>query len=123
MSFITQAKTGRTFEPGWFLADNENCTRLTKEMDATGVEADETGAKIVKMGTVWPSNDANAVGIVYEDVDVSNGNMPGSVVTAGVVYGDRLPEEISSAAASAMTDITVIAEAPVATRPDDGTET
>jgi hypothetical protein len=42
------------------------------------------------MGTAYPSNDANAIGLTYEDVDVTTGNMPGSVVTKGIVYEDRL---------------------------------
>jgi len=81
---------GKAFEPGWFLANNEQCTRETKQISAEGVEADEYAQKIVKGGTAYPSNDANAIGIVYEDVNVTSGNMPGSVVTKGEVYEDRL---------------------------------
>lgn len=81
---------GKAFEPGWFLANNEQCTRETKQISAEGVEADEYSQKIVKGGTAYPSNDANAIGIVYEDVNVTSGDMPGSVVTKGEVYEDRL---------------------------------
>lgn len=91
MSFIQKpAMTGHTYEPGWFLADNEHCTRVTKTISATGIEADENGAKVVPMGTIYPANGATAIGIVYEDVDVTTGDMPGSVVTSGTVYEDRL---------------------------------
>ena len=91
MSFIIDAIAGQAYAPGWFLADNEDCTRLTRQISAEdGVEG-ANGGKYVKMGTAYPSNDGNAIGIVYEDVDVSTGDMPGSVVTKGVVYEDRLP--------------------------------
>lgn len=82
--------TGQAYAPGWFLADNEHCTRLTRQIPATAGIAGANGGKYVPMGTAYPSNDANAEGIVYEDVDVTNGDMPGSVVTKGIVYEDRL---------------------------------
>ena len=116
MSFIS-SKNGQGFEAGYFLAD-ENCVRETKEIPqslATTVD----GAKYVKAGTVFPSNDANAVGIVYEPVDVSEGAMPGSVVTKGDIYADRLAVELADTAASALrvNGFKIISEAPAVTRP------
>ena len=91
MSFIGAVKKGVTYTPGWFLAHNdETCTRETKEIAQSGATTDDQGNKYVPMGTIYPSNDGNATGIVYEDVDVTTGNMPGSVVTKGIVYEDRL---------------------------------
>jgi hypothetical protein len=89
MSFIGNGTKGTVYAPGHFLA-HEECVRETKEISQSGATTTESGAKYVKMGTAYPSNDANAIGIVYEDVDVSTGNMPGSVVTKGIVYEDRL---------------------------------
>lgn len=90
MSFIGEVKKGTTYTPGWFLAHNdETCTRETKEIAQSGAVETASG-KYVPMGTAYPSNDGNAIGIVYEDVDVTTGNMPGSVVTKGEVYEDRL---------------------------------
>ncbi len=91
MSFIESAQnTG--YQPGFFLVDPEDCTRLTKTIadNHAQVITKADGSKYVPAGAVWPSNDANAVGILYEDVDVSTGAMPGSVVTKGEVYEDRL---------------------------------
>lgn len=88
MSFIN-GSTGQTYAPGYFLA-HEDCTRETREIAQSGATTAENGGKYVKMGTAYPSNDANAIGIVYEDVDVTSGNMPGSVVTQGTVIEDRL---------------------------------
>lgn len=91
MSFIRNDNTARVFAPGYFLAaDAENCTRETREMKQTDATTLSDGTKIVKMGTAYPANDATAEGIVYEDIDVTSGNMPGSVVTKGIVYEDRL---------------------------------
>lgn len=90
MSFIKNQSETRITAPGWFLVHPEDCHRETRQIAASGASTDYNGAKYVPMGTIYPSNDANAIGIVYEDVDVSSGDMPGSVVTKGVVYEDRL---------------------------------
>lgn len=55
-----------------------------------GVAVDSDGLKIVKAGTVWPANDATAKGILFEDVDVTNGAHAGSLIIAGRVLGNRL---------------------------------
>ena len=92
MSFIERDETvGKVYAPGWFLA-HEECVRETRQFneDSTLVKTAENGGKYVPMGTAYPTNDGNAIGITYEDVDVSTGNMPGSVVTKGDVYEDRL---------------------------------
>lgn len=95
MSFIGAVEQGQAYQPGWFLA-HEECERKTREIAQTGATTAANGSKYVKMGTVYPANDATAVGIVYEDVDVTTGNMPGSVVLKGVVYEDRLPEAVDT---------------------------
>lgn len=90
MSFIGEIGKGKTYAPGYFLA-HEECERKTREIPQSMATTESNGTKYVPMGSVYPSNDASAVGIVYEDVDVTTGNMPGSVVLSGVVYEDRLP--------------------------------
>ena len=88
MSFIQSSK-GVTYTPGYFLA-HEECERKTREFTQDMATTTDEGAKYVPAGTAYPSNDANAIGITYEDVDVTTGSMPGSVVLKGVVYEDRL---------------------------------
>ena len=90
MSFIGAGHQGQTYAPGWFLVNNEDCSRFTKTIPQSLATTAADGTKYVQMGTAFPSNDANAIGIIYEDVDVTSGNMPGSVVTKGEVYEDRL---------------------------------
>ena len=93
MSFIA-GKKGEGYAPGYFLAYNdEGVTRETRQFaqNSALVVTSENGAKHIPMGTAYPTNDGNAIGIAYEDVDVSTGDMPGSVVTGGaIVYEDRL---------------------------------
>lgn len=132
MSFIA-ASTGTAYAPGWFLADNEHCTRETRQIAANHAQkiTAANGGSYVPMGAIYPSNDANAIGIVYEDVDVTTGNMPGSVVTAGTVYLDRLPAAPSADTTSGGTTTAgakstleklgfkFITTSPAVTRPDD----
>lgn len=119
MSFIGEIEKGVNYHPGWFLA-HEECTRETRQIAQTGATTAANGAKYVKMGTIYPANTGDAVGIVYEDVDVTTGNMPGSVVTAGTVYLDRLPVAPANAAKTALEGkgFKFIAAAPTITRPD-----
>lgn len=98
MSFIGK-KENVAYHPGYFLAHGE-CTRLTKTISASSAVTSEEGGRYVPTGTVYPADDATAIGIVYEDVDVTSGDMPGSVVVAGVVLEERLT--ISPAAKSAL---------------------
>lgn len=116
MSF-KQNTTGRSYAPGFFLA-SEDCTRETVEVSASHAQAITIGAtKIVPAGAVIPSNDGNAKGILYEDVEVTTGNMPGSLVTRGIVYEDKLPAAIESAAEAVLPGIKVITTSPAVTRP------
>lgn len=89
MSFIGAVSKGTNYNPGYFLA-HEECERKTREIPQSMATTAANGTKYVKMGTVYPSNDGNAEGIIYEDVDVTTGNMPGSVVLSGVVIKSRL---------------------------------
>lgn len=91
MSFIQNEPKKPSYQPGWFLAEDEMCIRETREVaQNSALVKTVNGAKYVPMGTAYPSNDANAVGILYEDCDVTTGDMPGSVVISGRVYEDRL---------------------------------
>ncbi len=121
MSFIQNDNTARSFAPGFFLAnDDENCVRLTREIPQSLATDMPDGRKIVKAGTFYPANTSSTVeGIVYQDIDVTSGNMPGSVVTKGNVYLDRLPASPESGVQSALEGkgFTFIASKPDVIRP------
>lgn len=125
MAFIGSIKEGKTHNAGWFLA-HEECTRETYEIPQSLATTAENGTKYVPMGTVLSvttGEGAGAVttyfGIIYEDVDVTVGNMPGSVVTRGEVYEDRLPDTLESDAKTALEAIGIkfVADSAV-TRPN-----
>lgn len=121
MSFIA-GKNGYGYAPGWFLAEEE-CSRETRTIpqNHAQVVTGSNGAKHVPMGAFFPANDSSTVeGIVYEDVDVSSGAMPGSVVTKGVVYLDRLPASPESGVQAALEGkgFKFYATAPAVLRPD-----
>ena len=116
MSF-NQNTNGRGYAPGYFLA-SADCDRETVEVSASHSQAITIGEKkIVPAGAVIPSNDGNAKGILFEDVEVTTGDMPGSLVTRGAVYEDRLPAAIEGAAEAVLTGIKVITTSPVVIRP------
>lgn len=116
MSF-NQNTNGRGYAPGYFLA-SADCDRETVEVSASHSQAITIGEKkIVPAGAVIPSNDGNAKGILYEDVEVTTGDMPGSLVTRGAVYEDKLPAAIESAAEAVLPGIRVITTSPAVVRP------
>lgn len=120
MSFIGAVEQGKTYAPGWFLA-HEECERKTRQIAQEGATTASNGGKYVKMGTFYPANNSSTVeGIVYEDVDVTTGNMPGSVVLSGTVYLDRLPVAPATGVQAALEakGFKFVATAPAVTRPN-----
>lgn len=96
MSIVVNTKT--EVRPN-FLESEVGLVLKTREIPASmGVQ--DGKYKIVKAGTPFPSDNSNAVGIVFEDIDVTDGNMPGSVMVAGRVLADRL--SLASAAKTAL---------------------
>lgn len=120
MSFIGNVSEGKFYHAGWFLA-HEECERKTREVTQAMAQTRADGAKYVPMGTFFPANDSSTVeGIVYEDVDVTSGNMPASVVLSGTVYLDRLPVAPASGVQSALEGkgFKFVTSAPEVERPD-----
>lgn len=67
--------------------------------------ADQTNAvtvndrKIIKAGSVYPTNATGAKGLVFEDVDMTDdAKRPISVIVAGRVLEDRLPVTVDTTA-------------------------
>lgn len=119
MSFFT-TDNARAYAPGYFLKDDENSVRETRQI-AQANATSERGGKVVKAGTFYPANNSSTVeGIVYEDVDVTTGDMPGSVVTKGIVYLDKLPAAPESGVQSALEGkgFKFIAKTPDVIRPE-----
>ena len=113
MSFIQNDPLNTLYQPGWFLAFAD-CTRKTVQVaqNHSQVVTKANGAKYVPAGAL-----ISGVGLLYEDVDVSTGDMPGSVVTEGTVYEDRLPASYDSTAKNGIPGIKFISAAPAIVRP------
>lgn len=77
-----------------FLASSkfQNFTRMVSD---EGVEVNERGHKIVPAGTVFKNENGVAIGLLFHDVDVTNGPHEAAVMYQGIVYGARLPETVS----------------------------
>lgn len=77
---------------------------FTYQVDDTGITADANGKKIVQAGTVY-KKDGQAIGLVFADVDVTNGPQPAAIMVEGYVLEARLPEEVSAEDKATMTGI------------------
>lgn len=71
--------------------------------DAAATTSD--GRKIIKAGTIYPANGASAIGIVFNDVDVTDGDANGALLIHGFVKTSALPEAPDTAAKTALKQI------------------
>ena len=105
MSFI-EKHNGAIINVAPFLQDDESCLRESMSIAQNHAQVITIGStKIVPAGAVIPSNNSSAKGILYEDIDVTSGSKPGSVIVNGTIYEDLLPATVQSAAKNAMTGI------------------
>lgn len=74
----------------------------------SGVSVNEDGKWIVKAGTIYPSNDANALGVVLQDYDVTNSDENIAVVVHGFIKSASLPEALTDEAKASLNQITFI---------------
>ena len=78
---------------------------FTRQFSPDGVTANAKGRKIIKAGTVYRNSNGVAIGLVFNDVDVTEGKQPGAVMYEGWVLAARLPETISAVDKATMTGI------------------
>ena len=64
----------------------------------SGLATEIDGRKIVLRGTVYPANDATAIGIVFHDYDVTDGDVVGAIVTHAAILESALPEAVDALA-------------------------
>ena len=62
----------------------------------------------LKQGAIWPSNDANAQGIVAHDHDITDGNAIISLIVSGNVRTELLPAKPTAAALVALRNIGLV---------------
>ena len=68
--------------------------------DAAAVNVD--GRKVIKAGTIYPTNDASAKGVVWADYDVTNGDVAGALIIHGFVKTAALPAVPTTEAKAAL---------------------
>ena len=68
--------------------------------DAAATDVD--GRKIIKAGTMYPSNDANVKGVVWADYDITDGDVTGALIIHGFIKTAALPTAPSEAAKEAL---------------------
>ena len=90
---------------------------------STAGSVTENGRKILKAGLVYPTNDGSAKGIVFQDVDITDGDQVGSLMVAGHYYDDKLVAPTNSLAKPVFQaqGLFLDAKAPTVTVPEDGT--
>lgn len=64
------------------------------------------GRYVVKAGTMYPANDATAIGVVLNDYDVTDGDQMMAVVVHGFIKVAALPAVPAAAAVAALPQIT-----------------
>lgn len=100
----------------------DHYVNLAITVDDAGVTAGPDGKKIVPAGTIMgggviadptknavKSNDANAEGVLFNDVDVTYGPASGALLIHGFVDLAKLPEAPADEAIAALKQITFIA--------------
>lgn len=81
--------------PDHYVSIARNATKATK---AGGMVAKEGDRFIIKAGTIYPSNDNKAIGVVLQDYDVTESDASMAIVLHGFIRADRLPDPPSVAA-------------------------
>lgn len=81
---------------------NDHFVGMATMVSSTNIIADSEGKKIVKAGSIIPKNDATAKGVLLSDVDVTNGDAPGTIVIHGFVDNAKLIKNGITVTAEAM---------------------
>lgn len=102
----------KTFDNGVeIMATYKNRVAFTCTVSDTDVAENSEGKKIVPKGSLLDAagaikNDASVVGVLSEEVDVTNGPQPGSLIVEGYILKDRLPVAPEEVAIGALKKIT-----------------
>lgn len=75
---------------------------------ASGIVTQENGRFVVKAGTPYPANDATAIGLVFQDYDVTDGDVNMAILIHGFVLAEKLPTTPSDEALAAMKQISIL---------------
>lgn len=93
------------------LATEKNLVSFTITISDSDVVANSEGKKIVPRGSLLDSkgtikNDGTVTGILANNIDVTYGPQPGSLIVEGYILKDRLPVKPVQSAIDALKKIT-----------------
>ena len=71
--------------------------KAAKATEAGDMVVKEGDRFIIKAGTIYPSNDNKAIGVVLQDYDVTESDASMAIVLHGFIRADRLPTQPSDA--------------------------
>lgn len=108
--------------PNW-LASEVGLVTVTHTFESTTTGyVTENGRKILKSGLIYPTNDASAKGIVFTDVDITDGDMQGSLMIAGRYLNGKLSAAVATTAKTVFQGQGLFGqEVPTDVFPEDGT--
>lgn len=72
--------------------------KATKATEAGGMVVKKGDRFIIEAGTIYPSNDNKAIGVVLQDYDVTESDASMAIVLHGFIRADLLPTQPSDAA-------------------------
>jgi hypothetical protein len=91
------------------LAVPDSYVNIGVEIEQRSALAVQTnGRYVVRAGTIYPSNDANAIGVIFQDYDVTDGDAEAALTIFGFIKRFSLPAPPSSAAITALKQITFL---------------
>lgn len=70
--------------------------QIFKSNDAAAVTVN--GRKILKAGTIYPTNDANAVGVIENTLDLTDGDRAGAILIHGFINSKKIPTKATTEA-------------------------
>lgn len=93
------------------MATYRNRVTFSCTVSDSELEENSKGRKVVPKGSLLDAsgvikNDATVVGILADEVDVTNGPQPGALIVEGYILKDRLPVAPEEAAIGALKKIT-----------------
>lgn len=91
--------------------DHYVCRPHTFAKDDAAATVTDDGRKVIKAGTIYPANDATAIGIVFSDMDVTKGDMTGALLIHGFIKTTALPAEPTAEAKSALKLVEFVSKA------------
>lgn len=87
--------------------DHYVCKAHTFQKDDAAAVSVE-GRKVIKAGTIYPANDATAKGVVFSDIDVTNGDRNGALLIHGFIKTAAIPAAPSAEAKAALGQVSFL---------------